>query len=308
MSTQAMDTQGYIDTLFSEYQETSALVDFKEELKSHLDERMRVLTQKGMDERAAAEKALGEMGYMSAVADEISRKKIQELLSEMYMSTRNYISAKRGALYALCGLVLGVAVMIALITWFGSHYQSAPPAAFMVLGTPALLGFLLLGLTQETASREAMSWKRALWYTVAAGLILFGALTALIAGFDMKETTASATSYGYPNVSLTAATAVLMVFALPGVALGAFLVLTEKNRSKPWVIKLREEHRNSQSELFGSPANAQRFGLICGALWIAAIASFIALTMFLGIQFSWLAIAAALVLQMIIMATLVKAK
>ncbi|MDR1013831.1 MAG: permease prefix domain 1-containing protein [Coriobacteriales bacterium] len=305
---QAMDTQGYIDTLFHEYQETPALTDFKEEIKAHLDERIRILGQKGMDEKDAAEKALDELGDMSAVADEISRKKKQEVLSEMYMSTRNYITARRGALYALCGLVLGVAVMVSLLAWFGSEYLSAPPAVFMVLGMPALLGFLFLGLTQETASREAMGWKRALWYVLAAGALLAGALTALVAWLDMTETGFGTATLSFPNPSLTAAIAVLMVFALPGIALGAFLVLTEKNRSKPWVVRQREEYRDAQGELFGSAAQEQRFGLVCGALWIAAIAGFIALTMLAGIRFSWLVIAVALVLQMIVMASFVKAK
>jgi hypothetical protein len=306
--TQAMNTQDYIDALFGDYQETPALADFKEELRGHLDERIKVLTQKGMNEKDAAEKALDELGDMSAVADEVSRKKKQEVLSEMYMSTRNYISAKRGALYVLCGLVLGVAVMISLITWFGSEYRSAPAAAFMVFGIPALLGFLFLGLTQETASREPMSWKRALWYVLAAGSILSGVLTAFIAGVSMEETGFGATSYNFPNVSLTAATSVLMVFALPGIALCAFLVLTEKKRSKPWVIKQREDYQNSLSNPFDNPAAAERFGLISGALWIAAIAAFVALTMLVGIQFSWLTIAAALVIQLIVMASLTKAK
>jgi hypothetical protein len=112
------------------------------------------------------------------------------------------------------------------------------------------------------------------------------------------------------------ATAILMVFVLPGIALGAFLILTEKNRSKPWVIeqreawaiRQREEYQHILGAAFDNPAKAQSFGLICGALWVAAIAAFIALTMFAGIQFSWLVIVAALVIQMLVMASLIKAR
>jgi hypothetical protein len=40
-----MDTRKYIDSLFSDYEETSALIDFKEELKSFLDERIKALVK-----------------------------------------------------------------------------------------------------------------------------------------------------------------------------------------------------------------------------------------------------------------------
>lgn len=72
-----MNTREYIDSLFSDYQKTSALEDFKEELKSFLDERIRTLVKGGMDEKDAFEKATSELGDISAVADEISRKKKQ---------------------------------------------------------------------------------------------------------------------------------------------------------------------------------------------------------------------------------------
>jgi len=75
-----MNTREYIDSLFSDYQKTSALEDFKEELKSFLDERIRTLVKGGMDEKDAFEKATSELGDISAVADEISRKKKQELI------------------------------------------------------------------------------------------------------------------------------------------------------------------------------------------------------------------------------------
>jgi len=78
-----MNTKKYIDSLFSDYQETSALIDFKEELKSFLDERIKTLVKSGMDEKAAFEKATNELGDMSAVADEISRNKKKEILGTM---------------------------------------------------------------------------------------------------------------------------------------------------------------------------------------------------------------------------------
>jgi hypothetical protein len=108
-----------------------------------------------------------------------------------------------------------------------------------------------------------------------------------------------------------AAIAILMVFALPGLALLVFLILMEKDRKKPWVkawaAKQQELHGGIWDDYFANPARAQRFGLLCGALWIAAIAGFVMLTILFGIQFSWLALVAALVIQLVIMASLAKA-
>lgn len=41
-----MDTQKYVDGLFSGYEETPALTDFKEELRSNLDDRIANLIKK----------------------------------------------------------------------------------------------------------------------------------------------------------------------------------------------------------------------------------------------------------------------
>jgi MFS family permease len=247
---------------------------------------------------------------MSAVADEISLKKKQEVLSAMYMKTRNYITPARSVLYVLCGLVMGIGILLALITWFASGIVGASIVgsigALLPFGLVSILGFLFLGLTQETAAREPMPWSRALAYVAAAGFILFGALVALITFFGVTEYPGDRWSYGYESVSMTGALAVLMVFVLPGIALGVFLILSEKDRSKPWVVNLQQEAYRRDAERFGGSAGQERFGLICGAIWIAAVAGFIVLTMTVGLKFSWLAIAAALVIQMVVMAVLTK--
>lgn len=290
-----MNTCKYIDSLFSDYQETSALTDFKEELKSFLDERIKTLVKSGIDEKNAFEKATNELGDISAVADEISRKKKQELLGEMYLKTRHYMSTWRIVLYVLCGAALGFGAIVAALSGFFSGDVNAPLGSLLIFGGIPILGFLFLGLTQETAVHEAMGWKRALLYVVAGGVFLFGVFAFLIAYFE--------NSAGLPY-----AIATLIPFILPSSAFGAFLVLTEKDRSKPWVIQQREEYMKHSRERFGNPAQEERFGLFSGALWIAAIAAFILLTILFGIKFSWLAIVAALIGQMLVLAMFTKSK
>jgi len=290
-----MDTRKYIDSLFSDYEETSALIDFKEELRSFLDERIKALVKSGMDENEAFKKATNELGDMSAVADEISRKKKQEILAEMYMKTRHYMSTWRIALYILCGTVFGFGIIVAALSGFFTGDINASLGSLLVFGVIPVLGFLFLWLTQETATHEPMDWKRALMYVIAAGVFLFGVIVFIITYFE-------------DSAGLPYAIATLIPFILPSSAFGAFLILTEKDRSKPWVKKQREEYMKRSRERFGDPAQEERFGLFSGALWIAAIAAFILLTMLFGLKFSWLAIAAALIGQMLILATFTKTK
>ena len=290
-----MNTCKYIDSLFSDYQETPELKDFKEELNCFLDERIKALMKTGMVEKNAFEKATKELGDMSAVADEVSRKKKQEILGEMYMKTRNYMSTKRILLYVLCGAALGFGFIVAMLSGYFSGEINAIFGTLLVFACIPILGFLFLGLTQETAVHEPMSWKRALFYVAAAGVFLYGVVVFLIAYFDK--------SAGLPY-----AIATLIPFILPSGALGAFLIMTEKDRSKPWVRQQREEAIKHSWQNFASPAQMERFGLFSGAIWIAAAAVFVLLTILFGLKFSWLAIVAALVGQMIVLAMFAKSK
>ncbi|MDR2043447.1 MAG: permease prefix domain 1-containing protein [Clostridium sp.] len=288
-----MDTRKHIDALFLGYEETAALADFKEELRSNLDDRIASLCRKGLDEKAAFRKAAAELGDISALADEISLKKKQEVYSEMYMKTRNYMDTKRVALYVLCGATLCFGVITALLTRFHTPEPSAPMGVLLVFGGIAVLGFVFLGLTQETAAQERMSPKRAFWYVAASGILLFGLFVFGV-------------TYFYSERGIADSVATLIPFALPGAALGIFLILTEKDRRKPWVRKLADEQLKREMERFASPAQAERFGLISGALWIAAVTVFIVLTLRVGLLYSWLAFAGALVAQLLVLALLSK--
>lgn len=290
-----MDMKQYIDNLFSGYEETESLADFKQEIRSNTDDRIKSLMKKGLDEKTAFEKAISELGDVSALADELSLKRRQEVFTEMYMKTRSYISPKRMALYVLCGAVLGFGIISAMLAWFFSGDINSFLGTTLVFGEIAVLGFVFLGLTQETASREAMSWKRALWYVVVSGVFLFGVIVFAMA-------------YFIDGLGLPYAIATLIPFALPSLALGIFLILTEKDRSKPWVTELRKKAMAREMERFASPAHEERFGLVSGALWIAAIAVFVLLTIIVGIKFSWLAIVAGLIGQMIVLAMFTKSK
>ena len=69
-----------------------------------------------------------------------------------------------------------------------------------------------------------MSWKRALIYALAAGSVL--------AGLNI-----SAIQYFMDEGTWTMILGTIIPFVIPALAIIAFLILTEKKRYKPWVLK-----------------------------------------------------------------------
>lgn len=288
-----METKRYIGSLFAGYENSPVLEDFKEELESNLNERIQYLKNTGLAEEEAYKKATAELGDVSILADELSLKRKQEVFSEMYMKTRKYMNPWRVGLYVLSGAVLGFGAIVSACVWFLSYNVMAPFGTALLFGEIGILGFVFLGLTQETAVHKPMCWKRALWYVIATGVFIFGVFVFIITYFSNND--------GLPH-----AIASLIPFALPSLALGVFLILTEKNRNKPWVIEQQKKVIERDIERFGGIGVKEHFGFITGALWIGAIAGFVVLLITVGIKFAWLAFVAALIGQLIIMASLVK--
>lgn len=296
-----MNTRKYVESLFSGYEQTDTLTDFKEELESNLNDRIDSLEKKGLNEQEAYDKATAELGDVSALADDLNLKRKQQVLSEMYMKTRNYIKPRRMAFYVLCGSVLGFVIVTGIIVWLFSKDIRPFFGPLLFFGEVSVLGLIFLGLTQETGRHEGLSWKRTLWYVGAVGIFLLGILLFVM-------------TYFVEGAGLPHAVMVLISFALPGLALNVFLILTEKDRSKPWVTKLRRNALEREMQRFESPAEEERFGIISGALWIGAIAVF-AVLLIVGILrlawlavFSWLVLVAAVIIQMLVLSTFSKQK
>ena len=284
------NTKTFVDSLFSGYEETKNLADFKEELSGHLNEKIAYYTKKGLSEDEAFEKATAELGDISAIAEELSLQKKQEIYSEMYMGFRKYLSPKRTALFIFGGLLICLGFVTSALVFFATglkHASLASGMVFIALGT-GLLTFM--GLTQETALHTPMSWKRALLYAVSVSVFCFGLLSSMLVYFaiitDLK--TAEAAAYGWDqpirNLGLSSAVGAVIAFILPSLAFFIFLALTEKDRNKPWAKQLREK----EASLFKDPLTEQRFGMYSGAIWITAAALFILLGFLASFKISWL--------------------
>lgn len=302
------NTKSYVDSLFNGYEETKNLAEFKEELTSHLNDKIADLVKNGSSENEAFAKASAELGDISAIADEMSLKKKQEVYSEMYMGTRKYLTPKRTLLFVLGGAVIFFGLLISALTWFStedSHASLASGMFFVALGTGLLT---YMGLTQETASNNPMPWKRAIVYAVSVSLFLFGLLCgvmvylAIMAELNPADFASHGWEHSLQNLGFTSAIGVLLAFVLPSAALFIYMTLTEKDRAKPWVKQMREK----EAALFANPATQMRFGLFSGAIWITAIALFVLIGFAASFKISWLVFLFAVAVQLLVQAVMIK--
>jgi hypothetical protein len=302
-----MDTKDFVNHLFSEYEETVELKDFKEELLSNLEARIESLAGKGMDRKAAFEKASGELGDISVLADQISLRKKQEIFQDAYMGVRKYLNPLRTALYVIAGAWVIFGAVIALVLYFSEDNQSAMEAfwepnrklvntfgVLMAFIPPAAAVCTFLGCTQETASRYPRSKKRSAWYTLAAAALSSGAVLFPLTYF--------ATDRG-----LMEAIATLIPFFIPGLGLLVFLGLTEKDSLKPWAKARYEKEALASWNIFYDPVAAARFGMVSGAIWIFAAGLFFLLGFLIGFQFSWLVFVFAVAVQLSVQSFMMKA-
>jgi hypothetical protein len=112
------------------------------------------------------------------------------------------------------------------------------------------------------------------------------------------------TSASIPNIgSLTTIVPVISViipFILPGAGLLTFLVLTEKDRLKPWAKNFREKTVAREMAMWNDPAVVTRFGLFSGAIWMFAVGLFVLLGFLIGFKFSWLIFIFATAFQLLV--------
>lgn len=204
----------------------------------------------------------------------------------MYMKTRNYMDKWHVLGYVLAGGLMAFGIIISLLAYFTTGDMNAGLGSLMVFFIAPVCGFVFLGLTQETARNNPMSWKRALFYVAAVGVILFGIVIFAMTFFADHDVNRAVASIGS-----------LLPFVLPGSVVLAFLLLTEKSRRKPWVI----EQEAAWAERM-NPYTATRFGLFSGALWIFAAGLFAVLGFLIGFQYSWVVFLFAIAGQVLVQA------
>ena len=289
-----MREQVYVDRLFSGYEATPEIEDFKEEIAGNLKERIRELISKGLEEEAAFDKATAELGDITAIADEAGRRKRNEAIGQMYMKARVPVTRRTAAgLTAASGLLL-LALGLALIAFFGKTRGALLFDISAILLALSCGLYTYYGLTQETAARYAMGRRRALAYgLVCCGAVLGVGLAVtayLVNGFEM-------------SVSIGIKTALM----LPAICALIFLLVTEPKRHKPWLRAMVEQEIENSMRLHQSmvdPVKAARYGVTSGGLWVLAVAVFMTLGFVSGWHYAWLVFPFALAIQIFMTATI----
>lgn len=282
-----MKAQVYVDRLFQDYEDTQELRDFKEEITVNLQERIKELQGKGLSEDEAFRQAVDELGDITEIAEEISKQKRKEVIGQMYIHTRVPMSKFHAIGYVACGgaILFGLLAALTVKASTGDLYTAI--ASLLPFTAIPAAGLVFLRLTQETSHRLPMDWKRAAFYALASGLIIFGLITAcMLYVMDIK--------------TLEVVYGTLITFVVPGVCVLAFLMLTEKERRKPWVLEEERIWTEYYEQKYGEPRRMEQRGLLSGALWIVTVAVFLILGLTIGFKYAWIVFLFALAGELLI--------
>ncbi|MCM3055300.1 hypothetical protein [Caldibacillus thermoamylovorans] len=290
-----MELKEFIDQAFEKYEESPELIDFKEELLTNLQDRLKSLEANGIKRADALRQIQIEFADINKIADEMSLEKKKEVFEMRYMSLRNFVTKTRAAIYTILGVLTVFAIIISCFSYLLLGKVDAVTGVMMLFLSVPLAGFVYLGLTQETATRNPMRPMRAAIYAVAVFVFLFGVILVPIGPMSI---------FGEAK-SLEGALAVLIPFALPSLGVITFLVITEPEHRKAWVLK-EAEKQNEWAKNFETSGNAQTFGIMTAALWILAIGAFILLLIMKLWVFSWIPFVVALALMMVLLAYYMK--
>jgi hypothetical protein len=295
MSTDTTNIHRYLDDEFAKFPLTAENRDLKEEIRGNLASRVAELEAAGTKPAAAAARAIKELGDIRELVDQAPDEttlrnradeavrliKLNRVKPDPAYVVRTVLLSlllAAGVALVVCGAVLG-ALHIA-DTWL----VLAMPTEAVFIG--AFVGLIVAdGLNRETSQHYRMPARRALGF----GLAAFAGLTGL--GFI-------ATWFANPQLWFLILGCVLAFAALMSfIALG----VTQTNRMKPWVRDLNRLY--TMGDRFSEdPASAARFGLYTVVIWVAAIAAFIVLSYTIGFAWSWLALAAALIIFFLVLA------
>ena len=259
--------KNYVDGLFTDIYDTKQLRELKEEVSANLLEKVNDFIANGNNEDEAFKKAISSIGDMGELVE--SLKKASELKVEQDMFKKHTLDKKHVIGYLVASAILLFGVMTSGIVYLQQKSLLNTAGTLMPFFTSYACLFIYFGLTQETAHDYAMNRKRALAYSLATGVMLFGLFTTGIVYFNGNE--------------LFEVLATSMPFIIPSVLVFIYLGLTEKSRTK-----MDCEWQKQWIEYYSNPETIMLRGNISGALWIFTIAAFFLIGLTLGWKYSWL--------------------
>ena len=289
-----MQEKIYVDRLFSGYENTPEIQDFKEEIVGNLRERIKELVSKGMDGGMAFSQATAELGDITSIADDMGKRKRNEVIGQMYIKTKTPLAKKTAVGLTIASGLLLLAVGLGLVAFFGETSRIGLSYVAATLLSVACGMYTYFGLTQETATHYAMKDGRALIYGVAVICACLGAGSAVV-------------SFLFSGLEMSAALGVKMALLLPAACAFIFLRITENSRQKPW-FKAMVDHEGAIHSEMVDEVKAAKFGVVSGGMWVLALAIFVALGFVVGWQYSWLTFLFALAIQIFMVSTIFERK
>ncbi|MDR0489849.1 MAG: permease prefix domain 1-containing protein [Oscillospiraceae bacterium] len=300
-----MKERVYVDRLFADYEDSPEIKDFKEEIVGNLKERIKELVSGGLDEEKAFDKAASELGDITAIADEVGKKKRNEAIGQMYMKSKAPLTKKTAAGVTIASALLLIGVAFALIAFFSNVDVIWFYYASVIMLSVACGLYTCVGLTQETRAHYPMRSGRALAYGLACLLAILGAGLAVV-------------SFVFGGYEMSASIVIKAALILPAVCAFIFLLATESKRQKPWLKALTERYERDAVNAIGAhivsnvgivnPVKAARFGVASAGMWILAIALFFTFHFAAGWQFSWLVFIFAPAVQVFMVMTIFEKK
>lgn len=295
----------YLDAAFAEVPPSPDAQDLKEEIRGNLMARVAELEAAGATGAAAIRTAIKELGDIHEILAPLGapdREPPSRREGAAATFLRNKVRPKPGFVVraAVLGMISAAGIVVVALAALGdapfgdSSFGVAAQAALAFAAIALPVGLLVAdSLHQETSQNYPLPRVRASWYGASSGL---GTLGLALGGIYWADH-----SSPWP---LFVGVACVVFAAIVSTYLGA----TQTNRKKPWVRAIGEQWKNaltgatSVEDLIKDPAAEARFGIYSGALWIVALGGFIAVSIANGFRWSWLALFAALVLQMIMLA------
>jgi hypothetical protein len=277
------DVHRLLDEAFAGIEMTADRQDLKEEVRANLVARTAELTAEGMPGADAARKAMAELGDVRTIVDstDSAPSAVTDLRQHRVRARPGFVL--RTVLVSAVG-VTGLAVLALAAAAGGVPLGAEAVAAFVVAVVAGVI--TADALRQETTSNHPMPAGRALGYGV--GVLL--ALAGLACGWLYLRD---------GGVGWIVAGAVPLVVAA---GILSYLLTTQTNRHKQWVMRIAEEHAAIGNRFVEDPSAAARFGIYTVVIWLIAIAAFVLLTLTVGWLWSWLAIIAGGVAMMILTA------
>jgi hypothetical protein len=279
----AMEIHRLLDEALAGVDVTADLQDLKEEMRANLVVRVAELEHSGVPADVAARLAMAELGDIRAVVNEM-----EPFARDSAPWVRNRVRPRPA--YVVRTVALATLAAAALAVVVVPVFGPGVPFAWQVIATTvtALVAGVIVAdaLRQETTSTYPVPIRRAVGYGAATVLGLAGGGFAALYLRDLP-------------LPWLVGGGLAVVASIVGFT---YLLATQTNRHKPWVVRLQAAHQEVGDRFTEDPAAAARFGLYTVTIWLVALAAFAVLSFTVGWAWSWLALVAGVVAMMITLA------